>query len=109
MRTWQRGVDKARRFVDGSLFAQDIGHIRQRCADHFALAPLLKAAMNRLVVRIALRKHMPLRAGVQDPQHRLEHLARGDRLSTGAVVWITLLRKMHPDQIPLLVGQPQHA
>ena len=30
--------------------------------------------MHRLVVRIALRKHVPLRAGVENPQHRFKDM-----------------------------------
>ena len=81
----ERGIEIELRLLDGPLFAQGIGQIRQCCANHFVLALLLKATMNRFLARIELRKHVPpLRAGVQNPQHRLERLARRDRLATRA-------------------------
>ena len=60
--------------------------------------------MHRLVVRVALRKHVPLRARVEDPQHRFEHLARGHRLATRTTFGDVLLGKMLPNPFPLIVA-----
>ena len=42
----------------------------------------LKAPMYDFVVRIALRQHLPLRTGVENPQQRFKDTTRGNRLST---------------------------
>ena len=46
---------------------QLVRQLRKNFAQYLALTPLLKTPMNRLVVRITLRKHVPLRAGVENP------------------------------------------
>jgi hypothetical protein len=99
----ERGIDITLRLVDVALLAQRVGQIRRRCTDDLVLAPLLKAAMHRLVVRVGLRKHVPLRAGVQNPQRRLEYFAGWNRLAARTIVGVLLLRKMLPDQLPLHV------
>ena len=95
---------KALALVDVALLTQRIRQLRQHLAQHLALAPLLKAPMHRLVVRVALRKHVPLRAGVQNPQHRFEHFARRYRLATRATFGDVLLGKMLPNPFPLIVA-----
>jgi hypothetical protein len=40
--------------------------------------------MHGLVVRRALGEEVPLRAGVQNPQHRLQDGSRRDRQASGA-------------------------
>jgi len=107
-RRGEGGVDVALGFVDLAVFAKHIGKIGQRSANHFALAPLLKAAMYRLVVGVALRKHVPLSAGVQDPQHRFEHFASRNRLSTWTIIRDVFLGKMLPNALPLFIGQSDH-
>src|SRR5579862_1536278 len=99
----KRRVDIALRLIELALRAQSVGQIGQRGANHLALAPLLKATVYRLVVRVGLRKHVPLSAGVENPQHRLKHFARGNWLAPRAIVGVVLFRKMLPDQLPLLV------
>ena len=86
-----------------------IDQLGENVAQHLAVAPLLKAAMHRLVVRVALRKHVPLRAGVQYPQHRLENSARGHGLATRSFRGEAFLREVLPYAFPLLVAQSNHA
>src|SRR5579885_441190 len=71
----KRGVDEALALVDVALIAQRVGQIGQDLAQHLALAPLLEAAMHRLVVGVTLRQQVPLRTRVQNPEYRLQHLA----------------------------------
>ena len=56
----------------------------------------------RLVVRVGLRKHVPLRADVEGPQHRLEDLARRDRLAARTIIGILLHWNVLPHQFPSL-------
>lgn len=60
-------IDETLPLVYVSLLAQRIGQIGQNIAKHVASAPLLKPSMNRLVVRITLRQHVPLCPRVQNP------------------------------------------
>ena len=53
--------------------------------------------------RMGLRKHVALSAGIENPQHRLQYLARWNRLAARTIVGILLLRKMLPDQLPLRI------
>src|SRR6266513_4568049 len=101
-------VDETLVLVDLALIAKRIGQLRQDLAQHLALAPLLESSMHRLVVRVALRKHVPLRTRVQYPQHRLEHFARRDGLASRTTFGNILLGKMLPDSLPLFVTQSQH-
>src|SRR5437763_10920498 len=64
--------------------------------------------MNGFVVRIALRQHVPLRAGVEYPQYSFEHTAGRDRLASRTSIGDVLFRKMIPDAFPLLVCEPNH-
>jgi hypothetical protein len=59
--------------------------------------------MHRFVVRVGLLKHVPLRARIENPQHRIENFARRDWFAARTIVGNMLLRKMFPDQLPLLV------
>ena len=88
----------------GAFIAQRVRKICEHLAQRFLAAPLLEAPMHRLVVRVALRKHVPLSASIENPQHRLENFARRDRFAAWTIVWNMLLRKVLPDQRPLLVG-----
>jgi hypothetical protein len=54
--------------------------------------------MHGFVIRIALRQHVPLRPGVEDPQHAVEHFARGNRLAARAIIGNIFLGKMFPDR-----------
>ena len=65
--------------------------------------------MYGFIVRIALRQHVPLRTGVENPQHRFKNTARGNRLSTRTPIRNVLFRKMIPDAFPLPVREPNHS
>jgi hypothetical protein len=69
-------VDETLRLIDLGGFAKLVSKIGQCTAQHFVLAPQLKAAMHGFIVRITLRKHVPLRTGIENPQHGFQHLAR---------------------------------
>jgi hypothetical protein len=58
-------VDEALFFIEHTSFAKLIGDVGQNTPQHFVATPTLKTAMNRFVVWIAPRQHVPLRAGVQ--------------------------------------------
>lgn len=77
------------------------GQFGQRGTGHFVLAPLLKVAVHRLVVRVGLRKRVPLGAGVGNPQRRFEDILSRNRLAAGAIVGMVLLRKVLPDRFAL--------
>src|SRR5215831_5279638 len=83
-------------------------HPSTLAAQNFIAAPGLKAPMNGFVVRIALRQHMPLRAGVEYPQYSFENTSGRDRLASRTSIGDMLFRKMIPDALPLLVCQPNH-
>ena len=102
------GVDEGFPLVDHSALSPFVGQIGEHPAQDFALAPLLEAPMHGLVVRVALRQHVPLGPGIENPQNAFEHLACGHRLATRAAFGNVLLGKMLPDTLPLLIAQPQH-
>ena len=104
LRRFERCIDVALGFVNRNLVAKSIRQVRECRADHFVATPLLEAAMQRLLVWVVLREHVPLCTRVQDPQHRVEKLARRNRLAARAIVRNVLLRKMLPDEIALFVG-----
>jgi hypothetical protein len=109
LRRCERSADEALRLIDLAFIAERIRKIGEYLAQHFVAAPLLKAPMHGLVVGIALRKHVPLRAGVQDPQHGFQNSARRDRFTTGTTVPNIFLRKVLANSLPLLIAQLQHA
>ena len=98
------GLDEALAFVDHPVVAQGIGQLRE----HLALTPLLESPMDRFVVGIALRQQVPLRAGVQNPEHGVQDRAGRDRFAPGTVIRNVLLGKMLPNSVPLVIAQPQH-
>src|SRR5262249_9042150 len=91
-----------------AFVAQLVGYIHQHSPQNFIGAPGLKAPMNGFVVRIALRLHVPLRAGVEYPQYSFENTSGRDRLASRTSIGDVLFRKMIPDALPLLVCQPNH-
>lgn len=105
----KRRIDEALRFVHRSFIAKRVGQISQYGAQHFVSAPVLKATMYRLIVGITLRQHVPLRAGVQNPQCRFDDLARRDWLAAGTAIRNIFLRKVFAYPFPLLIAQIQHA
>ena len=93
-------IDKAFFFIERSTFAKLVGDVRQNPTQYLAAAPRLETTMHRFVVRIALRQHVPLRAGVENPQHRFKHLARRNWFAPGAAVRNILFRKVIPYPLP---------
>src|SRR5262249_3268640 len=108
LRHHERRIDEAFRFIQGAFVAKLVGYIHQHSPQNFIAAPGLKAPMNGFVVRIALRQHMPLRAGVEYPQYSFENTSGRDRLASRTSIGDMLFRKMIPDALPLLVCQPNH-
>ena len=78
-----------------------VGNIRQNATQHFVAAPNLKAPVHSLVVRIALRQHVPLRTCVEYPQDRFKHAPRRNRFPSRMPVGNVLLRKMIPGCAPI--------
>lgn len=78
-------------------------------AQDLALAPLLESAMDRFVVGIALEQHVPLRAGVQNPEHRFQDVASGHRFAARASIRDVFFGKILSNPFPLIVTQAQHA
>jgi hypothetical protein len=105
---YERRVDEAFFFIKRAAVAKLVGNIRQHATQNLVAAPRLKAPMHRFVVRIALRQHVPLRAGVDNPQHCLKHAPRRHWFASRTVVGNMLFWKMFPDAFPLLVAEPNH-
>jgi hypothetical protein len=61
---------------DTASAAQIVGERREHALERPVLAPLLVAPVARLVRRVARRQVLPRGAGLQHPQHALEHAAR---------------------------------
>ena len=101
-------IDEAFFFVERAFVAKLVGDIRQNAAQHFIVAPSLKAPMHCFVIRIALRQHVPLRAGVQNPQNSFQNPTCRNRLPARPSIGNVLFGKMIPNPIPLLVRQPNH-
>src|SRR5581483_4105971 len=78
-------------------------------AQDLAFAPRLKAAMPRFVIGIARRQQVPLRAGVQNPQHGFQDRAGGHRLAARTTVRDVFLGNRVPNPFPLVVAQSKHA
>jgi hypothetical protein len=105
----KRCVDEAFLFVQYATIAKFVGNIRQDPAQNLVAAPSLKSPMHSFVVRIALRQHVPLRAGVENPQHRFKDATRRNRFAARPSVSNVLLRKMIPDTFLLFVPEPNHS
>jgi hypothetical protein len=88
--------------------AQGIRQLGEDLAQHFVLAPWLKAAMDRLVVGIALRQHVPLGPSVQNPQDRFQDRPCGDGLAARPSLGDVFLGELVPNPLPLFVAQAQH-
>src|SRR6266540_3670989 len=101
-------VDEAFFFVQCTSVAKLVGHIRQHATQNLIAAPSLKTSMYRFVVGIALRQHMPLRTGVENPQDCFKNATCRDGFASGTTIGNVLLRKMHPDPFPLLVRESNH-
>ena len=66
----KRRVDEAFFFIERAFVAKLIGYICQHPSQNLIATPSLKAPVYRFVIRIALRKHVPLRTCVEYPQDR---------------------------------------
>lgn len=102
------GIDETFAFIQGSFVTQRIRQLGEDLSQDLPLAPLLEPAMHRLVVGIALREQVPLRPGVQNPEHRVQDGPGGDRFAAGASVRDVFFRKLVPNSLPLIVAQLQH-
>ena len=109
LRHHEGGVDEAFFFVKHAAFAQFVGNVHENGTQNFTAAPRLKAAMNRFVVRIALREHVPLRAGVEYPKRPFKNLACRDRPAARPPVRNILFGKVVADPLPLQIAQPNHS
>ena len=73
--------------------------------EHARPYPGLKSPVNGLLVRIALRKKAPLRAGVQNPKHRLEDAPGRHHRPPTPSLRLGFLGKAVANPLPLLVAQ----
>ena len=64
--------------------------------------------MDGFVVRIALRQQVPLRTGVQNPEHGLQDGAGGDGLTPRSGIGNVLFGKMFSDPVLLVITQTEH-
>jgi len=101
-------IDEALLFVQRASLAKLVRDIPQHPAQNLVAAPSLKAPMHSFVVRIALRQHGPLRACVEYPQHRFQHMAGRDQLASRTSIGNVLFRKMIPEALPMSVREPNH-
>ena len=105
----ERRIDEAFFFIQRAVFTKLVGNVRQHSPQNLIAAPCLKAPMNRLVVWIALRKHVPLRPCVENPQDRFEHTSGRNWFTACTPIRNALLRIMIPDAFPLQVREPNHS
>jgi hypothetical protein len=101
--------NKTLRFIHRTRITQRVRQIGQYLAQHFLATPVLDTPMNGFVVGVVLRQHVPLRAGIENSQYRVEYHTRRDRFATRSIVGNTLLQKVLPDAFPLRVVQSNHA
>ena len=104
----KRGINETLAFINGPFVTQRVCQLGEDLSQDLPLTPLLEPAMHCLVVGIALREQVPLRAGVQNPEHRFQDGPGWDRFAARASVRDVLFRKMIPNPLPLIVAQPQH-
>ena len=105
----KRHIDEALAFIKRDFITESIRELRQNISQHLAFASLLKSTMHRFVVEIALRKQVPLRTGVQNPQHGFQHSSCRHGLAARSVLRNVFFGEMSPNPIPLVIAQPQHA
>ena len=99
------GVNEAFRLIERPFLPKRIGKIHKHIPQDFTATPLLETSVHSLVVRIALRQHVPLRTRVQNPQDGFQYAARRNRFTSGAPFWNMFFRKMIPDAFPLIIAQ----
>ena len=71
--------------------------------DGWGSYPCLKTTMDRLVVRIRLRKHLPLGTRVEDPQHCIKHLSCRHWLAARSPIRDVFFREVGFDPFPVRV------
>ena len=108
LRGGKRGINEALAFINGPFVAQRIGQLGEDLAQHLSLTPLWKPAMDGFVVGITLGQQVPLRAGVQNPEHGLQDRSGRHGFAAGATVRDVFLRKMFSDACPLVIAQAEH-
>lgn len=64
--------------------------------------------MYRFVVRMALRKHVPLRTCVENLQDSFKYTPGWDWFTTRTTISNLPFRKVLPDMFPLIVREPNH-
>jgi hypothetical protein len=100
----KRCIDEAFRFIDRTLIAQGVGKFDEHIPQRLVAAPVLKAPMDGFVVRVALRQHVPLSAGFENPEDGFDDISGRDRLATRSTGRNMLLRKMVPDAFPVFIA-----
>ena len=100
----KRCIDEAFRFIDRTLIAEGVGKINKHIAQDIVAAPVLKAAMHGFVVRVALRQHVPLSTGVENPKDGFDDVSGSNRLASRSAGRDVFLRKMIPDTIPVFIA-----
>jgi len=98
-------VDEGYFFVEHAAFAQFVGDVHENAAQNFTAAPGLKEAMNRFVVRIALREHVPLRGGVEYSKRPSRTWTCRDRPGARPPVRNVLLGKVMANPLPLQIAR----
>jgi len=101
-------VDETFFFIQRAIVAKLVGDIHRHSPQNLDAAPSPKASMHGFVVGIALRKHVPLRTGVENPQRCFKHTTRGNRLAARSTVRDVVVRKMVSDASSPIVGQSKH-
>lgn len=101
LRHGQCRIDEALAFVHRAFLAQRVRQLRENAAQNFAFTPLLDPAMHGLVVGIALREQVPLCAGIENPQHRLQDGSSRHRLAAGTTVRDVVPRENVPESVPI--------
>ncbi len=109
LRGGEGGVDEALALINRAFFPQRIGQLGQDLPQHLLLTPLLEPTMDGFVIQIALGEQIPLRAGIQNPEHRFQHRPIGDGLPPRTGIRDVLFGKVFTNPLPVIVPQPQHA
>jgi hypothetical protein len=78
----RRGIDRALRFIQRTFIAKRVGKIDENLPPDLVAAPLLKVPMQRFVVRLTLRQHVPLHTGIENLENGFDDLAGGNRLAS---------------------------
>lgn len=104
----KRGVDETLPFINGTFLAQRVGQLGEDLPQHLPLTPLLESAMDRFVVRITLGQEVPLRSGVQNPEHGFQDRSGRDGCPSRTGIRNMLFGKMFANPVPLVIAQPQH-